>query len=362
MTETIVRIYESELSLIIHETALYETTETGGSLFGLWTNIGNPTILLATRPGARAIRSATQFEQDSGTHRAIEEVLVSCHGVQSVGLWHSHHGLGLHELSGGDVRRTTQFARRNQRRLFCDLLCYFTRPGRGADEQPEVTVKPYVYHDASNGHRLPTSLVVLPGPSPLRGALLKQAFKRDVEEKLRFALAPPPDRWQPRWKAARSIELAQRDDEDGPVSSGGGGLWPFHKKRPEIDGASDIFDSSGPAEPEWDAGNPIPNLESYIHKYLEPALRDIPSRGVACELEPIFDGRALRLTMISADRSAAHEHDLGWDGTHAVVTRSVARIAQDPGPKEMLGRGEVRSMRDVLQDSFSKLGDFHDRR
>jgi hypothetical protein len=335
MSEATVRIYESELSLIVHETAEYETIETGGSLFGLWTNSCNPTIMLASRPGKQAIRTATQFEQEVDIHRLMEELMVRHHGVQSVGLWHSHHGLGLHELSGGDVRRTMKFAHRTKRRLFCDLLCYFAKHSRGAKESPEVTVKPYVYHDAASGRRLPTSIAVLPGLSPLRSALFEQGLKRDVEERLRFALASPPKRWQPRFQIARSAGLAQDGEEDRSVSSAG--------SKPEV-------------------RNAIPNLDDYIHNYLEPELRDIPRIGITCELEPIFDDQALRMTLISADRSVEHELDLGWDGAQPVVTRFVARAAQQPAAKKLMGDGEVRGMSKILRSSVKSLGKFKNRR
>jgi hypothetical protein len=361
MSEATVRIYESELSLIVHETSKYETTETGGSIFGLWTNIGNPTILLASRPGEHAIHTDTHFEQDAGTHRMMEELMVHHHGVQSVGLWHSHHGLGLHELSGGDIRRTMQFAQRNQRKLFCDLLCYFAQRSRSANEPPEVTIKPYVYYDAANGRRRPTSIVVLPGLSPLRGALFEQGFRRDVEERLRFALAPPPERWQLRCRTARSVEQGQDGGEDRSVSSAGG-FWPFHRKKSETGDTDEVPASASPAESRPEIRNAIPNLEAYIHNYVEPALRDIPRGGVRCELEPIFNGQALRMTLTAANRSMEHELDLGWDGAQPVVTRFVERFAQRPGEKEHLGDGEVLGMREVLQTSFNALGKLNDRR
>lgn len=361
MSEAIVRIYESELSLIVHETGNYETTETGGSLFGLWTNIGNPTILLASRPGEQAIRTDTHFEQDAGTHRMMEELMVHHHGVQAVGLWHSHHGLGLHELSGGDVRRTMQFAHRNQRKLFCDLLCYFARRGRGANEPPEVTIKPYVYYDAADGRRRPTSIVVLPGLSPLRGSLYEQGFRRDVEKKLRFALAPPPEQWQPHCRLTRSVEQDHDGGEDRSVSSTGGGIWPFNRKKSETDDTDDVPAPASPAGSSPEIRNAIPDLEAYIHNYVEPALQDMPRSGVKCEIQPISDGRVLKMTLTPANGSMEHELELGWDGTQPVVTRFVERIAQRP-EKEYLGGGEVLGMRKALQASFNSLGKLNNRR
>src|SRR4051794_36109970 len=99
----IVRIFESELAVVIDETRHHPEIETGGSLFGLWTNAGSPTIFLATRPGPNAIHHVTQFEQDVETHYRLDEISLKQFGTQSLGLWHSHHQIGLEELSSGDV-------------------------------------------------------------------------------------------------------------------------------------------------------------------------------------------------------------------------------------------------------------------
>lgn len=407
MSGSVVRIYESEMSCLVHETASHPDIETGGSLFGLWTDGGNPTILLASRPGPRAVRQVTTFEQDVETHRLIERLLVDNFGAQSVGLWHSHHHLGLHELSGGDIRRTMTFARRARRTRFCDLLSYFS-DGSRRSSRAEVTVKPYVYVDAGEGRRAPASIVVLPGMSPIRAALATQSVPAQLAAELHIAIPLPPEDWQPRWRAARSVGVADREDEDAPVSQSGRGLrllrWgrqgtkepseqpdaqqpethrpestpaaiesrdsaqtrpddpsvrtdqerPHGPERPpETSSSSTAPPVSGqfPAPPAPASHGPetagsnapsyaIPDLQRYIHELLEPALRGAP-RGVSCELEPIHDGHALRLTLLSANRREEHVLELGWDGRSGVVTRHVVRLAEQPDPRDLIRHGEI---------------------
>lgn len=354
MSEAVVRIYESEILSIVHETGQFRDVETGGSLLGLWTTGGNPTIMLASRPGRRAVRGFTHFEQDLKLHRLMEDTLVERHGVQSVGLWHSHHNLGLSELSGGDMRRTVRFARRARRPLFCDLLCYFTDERAHRSVSPEVTIKPYVYADAANGTRRPTALVVLPGVSPLRLAAANWGVSGHVAEELQVALARPPESWQGRWRTVRSIELAERDDEDLPAETRAGIWWERRRGRRgahEEPQAPDLTEETG-----RDGGYEIPDLQVYIQDHLEPELRELPD-NVTCELEPILEGRAARLTLVAPDRSEEYELYLGWDGKQPVVTRHVVRRAQSAAPED-LGLGHVRTLRAALQLNRREIGKF----
>lgn len=388
MSASMVRIYESELSCIVHETVIHPKIETGGSLFGLWTDAGNPTILLASRPGPQAVRQVTQFEQDAGTHRLIERLLLERFGAQGIGLWHSHHHLGLHELSGGDIRRTMRFAARAERKRFCDLLSYFTERLLQSKRSADVTVKPYVYVDASSGQRAPTSLVVLPGTSPVRAALSARDLPRHVLAELGEALLPAPDRSAARCRLGNSVELAGREDEDRPAQSGRT-VWPKRKGRPDAIEGPDVAErKSGGANPARPAGPEsaprdvpeptpftgpegqagpaaieaptdvlpyaIPDLEQYIHEQLEPTLRGVP-HGIGCELEPIAEGQWLRLTLVSASRHEQHVLDLGWDGSRSVITRYIVRLAQRPGPEEMLPHGKTLVGQDQIRNVLNIL-------
>jgi hypothetical protein len=165
-----VHVFESELHVIVDECHEHPTIETGGALFGLWTQGGAPVVMLATRPGPSARRHTTKFTQDAGDHNVVREFLWTRMGIQWIGLWHSHHQLNLHELSEGDVSRSASIADNHKLERFTDILCFFPRPRSGSNKL-EVHVKPYLYTRASMGISVPTRLQVVPGQSPVRSQI-----------------------------------------------------------------------------------------------------------------------------------------------------------------------------------------------
>ncbi|HWD78531.1 MAG TPA: hypothetical protein VG497_06615 [Kribbella sp.] len=353
-----VRIFESELACLVHETSIHSGIETGGSLYGLWTDAGNATVVLASRPGPRAVRQTTQFEQDSDAHQAVERVLAERFGVQAVGLWHSHHRLGLHELSGGDLGRTMGFARRHGRRRFCDLLSFIDEPPRYAGSpRSEVTVKPYIYADAGQGVRAPTEFILLPGTSPVRAAL--RPIPADLEQ-FQFALAEPPPDWRPRVRLGRSVEVgtATGEDDDVPKKRGWFGKKPVAALEAAAEPAPEPPPSSAVAVPAA-AVRPayaIEDVSQYVTDYLEPSLRRIPA-GASCELEVFGDGRYLRLVLVSARHAEQHELELGWDGAAPVVLGHVCRLASERGPQDLLD-GEPVAMPDRLARVLKSLAEW----
>ncbi len=217
-----VRIFASELAVLIDEMAAHPMEETGGDLIGLWSHGDTPTIFLATRPGANAIHESMYFQQDAVAHRATERLAWIQHGMQCVGMWHSHHRLELHDLSRGDLARTMRYARRYRRQRFVDVLGYVI--------SDNWHVKPYVYRDAAVGRTARTRLVVLPGESPLRAAL------RDASPpELTTSLVPaPPGPVRP-WTATIGEPLSPHAAETegamdeviptGPPPDPGAGPW-----------------------------------------------------------------------------------------------------------------------------------------
>nr|WP_042177794.1 hypothetical protein [Kibdelosporangium sp. MJ126-NF4]CEL12772.1 hypothetical protein [Kibdelosporangium sp. MJ126-NF4]CTQ98458.1 hypothetical protein [Kibdelosporangium sp. MJ126-NF4] len=352
MSPSYVRIFESELACVVHETEVNQNIETGGSLYGLWTESGNPTIMLAVRPGPHAIHQVTQFEQDATAHQAIERVLAEFCGVQAVGLWHSHHRLGLHELSGGDLRRTMRFAARNNRRRFCDVLSFIEDAGHSS---ARVAVKPYVYVDAAAGKRAPTTFVVLPGVSPIRAALAASQPVAAELEQFRAALAPPPANWQPRYRLARSIEVGMRDDDDVAVPAKRGIVARIMRK-PPVAGEIESAEASAHAKPPYG----ITDLPRFMSEYLEPALRSVPG-DVSCELEP-YDDVYLRLNLLSPNKTEEHVLELGWDGGGPVVIRHVCQLATEPGSHDMLPTGVPVLMKPRIDAVLRAMTDPNGRR
>lgn len=162
------RIYTGELALLYEMLAESENVETGGELLGLWSHQGNPTIMLVSGPDTAATRTETHFLQPPGIHMMIERHMWDVFGLQVLGIWHSHHRLGLHELSNGDRMRTQRYAASHGRIRYIELLGSLdaAHPGR-----PQI--RPYLYSDAQQLEELPVNILELPGRSPIRDALTR---------------------------------------------------------------------------------------------------------------------------------------------------------------------------------------------
>ena len=96
-------IYQSELDFISRCILDYPDIETGGELFGFWTQMGTPVVLYAVGPGPNAKHHLTSFIQDCEYVDNVEVDLCNITGLQHIGQWHSHHKLSLAHPSGGDV-------------------------------------------------------------------------------------------------------------------------------------------------------------------------------------------------------------------------------------------------------------------
>jgi hypothetical protein len=99
----LVPVAAGELAVIAAHTAQYPSIETGGDIFGLWTQSGMPVPLFITGPGPQAGHHFTSFFQDPDFLDDCARRLYERFGIQHIGEWHSHHRLGLAEPSGGDI-------------------------------------------------------------------------------------------------------------------------------------------------------------------------------------------------------------------------------------------------------------------
>ncbi|MFF0154035.1 hypothetical protein [Micromonospora sp. NPDC005203] len=336
------RIYASELRALLHETSEYPQIETGGSLLGLWSVNGNPTVFLATRPGPGSQRSATHFVQDAAFHNQVERRLLESDGIQSLGLWHSHHSLGLHELSGGDRRRTQDAARRSRRARSCDLLTYFS--GSSTQAGGEISVKPYVYTDAAAGVLAPTQLVVLDGMSPIRAAMLRAGGDAHLSPALRGA----PDTWAGPWRSADSTAALAAQEEDQPVQE-------RHRRslfgrRPK---EATVETSAGAP-----AGAPAANSvewEELLERHVAPLLGGVDQAGLECEAEPIAEGRALQVLLRTKTRTATRVLYVAWDGRQAVVFRDTGAWANRTESVEYVRENEAIALPRALDGAIRGL-------
>lgn len=212
-------IFESELRFMAGLAAEWGRIETGGELYGLLSHGGRPVIYYATRPGPKAIHQTAHFQADVEYLRRNNASLREKFGLQIVGNHHSHHGLGLRELSFGDIQSNRSTAQKNYyKRLVQFVLTFETIPYRtffsrnrqghpqkrehiensdyratakyessdwrslsarrtehknfGGNGHPEfVQVNSFFYFNAMKDEPVKCPLKVLPGISPIRQAI-----------------------------------------------------------------------------------------------------------------------------------------------------------------------------------------------
>jgi hypothetical protein len=354
----LVRIYESELALITDETLGHQDLETGGSLFGLFSHGGGPTIFLATRPAGRIRKGNTSLELDPNVTRLLEEIVWKGFGVQCIGLWHSHHWIGLMEPSPGDRERTRRYAQRYDRPQYTEILANF-----GGDRNGEhwVHLTPFFYLDARELTRAETTFEVLPGTSPLRQALAE--YQRDP--RLDGALTPPnrvqdgayrlagssgtsvPSRFrrflsrgsspdEPEYAEEMADDLrATENDALKPVTEHGGptaGEAPSAQAeeaaarlQADADAAAQrvhIERETAAERVAIERGGPGPlrdisDLTDYVTQYLQPTMAQLADRDYHVELHMISDSRVA----VTISRRGSRGQVLllaGWDGRDAV--------------------------------------------
>lgn len=153
-------IYRSELDYISRCVLDYPDIETGGDLFGFWTNEGIPVVLYAIGPGRNANHQNAFFVQDLNYFVKIAGTVADRYQLSHMGEWHSHHQLGLARPSGHDANTIFNGLRDVPLRRM--LLCIANyRQGR-------TTVNPYMFHESDMRHFTDASWRVLPLQSPFR--------------------------------------------------------------------------------------------------------------------------------------------------------------------------------------------------
>lgn len=108
-----VRVWESEIRFMAAVAAQCNDSETGGEVYGLKSHGERPVIMLATPPGRNAIHEVAWFRQDMDFFKKVNAFLGTHFGIQYQGPFHSHHNLGLEELSGVDIKGTHNIASKN---------------------------------------------------------------------------------------------------------------------------------------------------------------------------------------------------------------------------------------------------------
>ena len=211
-------IHAGELDRIAAWVAGHRDRETGGELFGFWTHSGAPVIQFAGGPGPTARHEPAAFYQDRDYLRSIGGVLRDRHGMQHIGEWHSHHGMGLDRPSAGDQGDEGTVRRALRRYGFPRfVLCIANTPNTkrrwpaATSRTTEVSLNGFVFTDGEAGYG-DSAFVVLPGDSPVRADLAGHELFPDPPDQAaswqvrRTTLAWPaaherttPDRAPPGW-------------------------------------------------------------------------------------------------------------------------------------------------------------------
>ena len=97
-------IYANEYKQICAWVLKHQNLETGGDLFGLWSDVDSAVIQLVLGPGKNCQRATHSFYQDVAYLAEVGSNLTGKEGVCHIGEWHSHHTIGLKRPSGGDER------------------------------------------------------------------------------------------------------------------------------------------------------------------------------------------------------------------------------------------------------------------
>ncbi|MBL7223900.1 MAG: Mov34/MPN/PAD-1 family protein [Candidatus Brocadiae bacterium] len=176
-------IHESELRAIAGLAAQWGGLETGGDMYGLYTRQGRPVVQFVSGPGPGATHETAHFAQDLRFCVRMHREMGSRYGLQWLGTFHSHHGLGLRRPSGGDVSQVRSVTNRNNLKQWCEIIASHARPSRAHYAVPaflptrdpsngglSIRIDAFIYSDPQKGAWLPARVRVLPSPSPFRGS------------------------------------------------------------------------------------------------------------------------------------------------------------------------------------------------
>ena len=156
-----VLIYNQEAVRISRFVMAYPNLETGGDLFGLWTNSGAPVVSYVIGPGKDSSHHYASFYQDEEWLRDTGTGLYDRHGLQHIGEWHSHHRLGLDQPSGGDIGTVVRSMAAKNWSKFVLMIATLDASEGSPVVQSYYLVNPY-------GDYKPVRPRALPGSSPFR--------------------------------------------------------------------------------------------------------------------------------------------------------------------------------------------------
>lgn len=238
-------IYKSELDFISRCILDYPHIETGGELFGFWTQLGTPVVLYAVGPGPHAQHHPTAFLQDPEYVDNIEVKICNITGLQHIGQWHSHHQLGLAHPSGGDVASMQRGVGQPgfPRMLLCIGNC--TR-------NYETTVNAFNFHENTPGQYLHAKWDVINIESP---------FRKEINNMFGSSL------YLPQTREARYLEIYEDRSRNQPAAPDAPRQHWLTERIENIDlmkgflkSVEELLPASDPTPEIMDSGEPIVSM------------------------------------------------------------------------------------------------------
>lgn len=156
-------IYKGELDFVSRCILDYPNIETGGQMFGYWTDDGTPVVLYTIGPGPHANHQTAFFNQDLSYLESVGNMLVKKYGLQHIGEWHSHHKLGLAHPSGHDASSMANGIVASNRNRF--LLCI------GNIVHTTTMLNPFNFVKGQGTKYMEAHWTVKPTDSPFRGMI-----------------------------------------------------------------------------------------------------------------------------------------------------------------------------------------------
>ena len=151
-----VHMFEEDVKRMRELVWLHPAKETGGNLFGLWTDDQEPVLHIVLGPAKGCTRTEVSFYQSIPYLERVGKILTERYQLCHIGEWHSHHRLRLSEPSSGD----SSTVNRNYPRGTCGFLLII------ANIKPDgtVTLSPYLYKEGQRNYEK-GEVQIIPGAS-----------------------------------------------------------------------------------------------------------------------------------------------------------------------------------------------------
>ena len=161
-----IAVFESERLAMATDINKWEGVETGGLLYGAYTNPLAVVVMLATTSGPLTVRQPARLVMDLQYAELTDGIIVARTGLTCVGRWHNHLTSGMCQLSYTDDTSRASLRGRNDRDVFLDFVL-------GRDPFRATGVRLYPYAQVQHGDECrQASVRILDGYSPIRKLLI----------------------------------------------------------------------------------------------------------------------------------------------------------------------------------------------